>query len=120
MTLEVDCSKIRKILTSIEFLPFRGHPKSQVCGVRIACAIPAMVFPSFAMEAIEKRFPKLVKRPATAASIQVALVGISLLVANPLTCALFPQCAGIGIDRLEDEIRSKGQPGQTVYYNRGL
>ena len=98
----------------------RGHPNSQVCGVRIACAIPAMVFPSFAMEAIEKRFPKLVKRPATAASIQVALVGISLLVANPLTCALFPQCAGIGIDRLEDEIRSKGQPGQTVYYNRGL
>jgi len=92
----------------------------QVCGVRIACAVPAMVIPLYGMMALERRFPQLVKRPMAAPAIQVALVGISLLLANPLTCALFPQCAGISIDRLEEPIRANGQPGQTVYFNRGL
>ena len=93
---------------------------AKVCGVRIACAVPAMVIPLYGMMAVERRFPQLIKRPMAAPAIQVALVGVSLLLANPLTCALFPQCAGISIDRLEEPIQANGQAGQTVYYNRGL
>ena len=96
---------------------------AKVCGVRIACAVPAMVIPLYGMMAVERRFPQLIKRPMAAPAIQVGLVGLSLLLANPLTCALFPQCAGIGIDRLEEPIKAAhaaGQTGQTVYYNRGL
>ena len=90
-----------------------------VCAVRIACAIPAMVFPLYGMMYMEKKVPRLARGKVGGPLLQVALVGTSLLIANPLTCALFPQISSINASNLEPEI-AKIYPNKLVYYNRGL
>ena len=95
------------------------HAITMVCGQRIACAIPAMVFPLYGMMYLEKRMPKLAKGKVGGPLLQVALVGLSLLIANPLTCALFPQMSSIKADKLESPFNEKYSQ-QLVYYNRGL
>ena len=90
-----------------------------VCVQRIACAIPAMVFPLYGMMYMEKKIPRLARGRVGGPLLQVFLVGLSLLVANPLTCALFPQMSSINANELEPEISNK-YPNKLVYYNRGL
>ena len=48
---------------------------------------------------------------------QVALVGLGLLIGNPLTCAIFRQQAPVQSNLLEDEFNITSQ---TLYYNKGL
>ena len=91
----------------------------KVIGQRIMCAIPAMVVPLYGMMAAEKRYPKLAKSKVGAPLTQVALVGLSLLIANPLTCAIFAQNSSVNTNQLEPEIAQK-YPNQIVYFNKGL
>ena len=91
----------------------------QVVLQRVMCAIPAMAFPLFGMIYIEKKFPKFVARSRFVSPVtQVGLVGLGLLIGNPLTCAVFRQQAPIQSDQLEIEFQSK--PAQTGFYNKGL
>jgi tricarboxylate carrier len=91
----------------------------QVVLQRVACAIPAMVFPLAGQLYIEKKFPAIARSRILSPVSQVALVGLGLLVGNPLTCALFRQQSPISSDELELEFRQM-QPAQTLFYNKGL
>ncbi|XP_038677485.1 sideroflexin-3 [Scyliorhinus canicula] len=95
----------------------------QVVVSRIGMAIPAMAIPPVIMNALEKR--AFLKRfPLLSAPIQVGLVGLSLVFANPLCCALFPQKSSMKVSHLESELQTLIQardPGiDVVYFNKGL
>ncbi|KAM7042425.1 sideroflexin-1 isoform 2-T3 [Acridotheres tristis] len=63
---------------------------TQVVISRILMASPGMAIPPFIMNTLEKK--AFLKRfPWMSAPIQVGLVGICLVFATPLCCALFPQ-----------------------------
>ncbi|KAK1791572.1 hypothetical protein P4O66_013577 [Electrophorus voltai] len=62
----------------------------QVVVSRIGMAVPAMAIPPVIMNALEKK--AFMKRfPVLNAPVQVGLVGLCLVFATPLCCALFPQ-----------------------------
>ena len=85
---------------------------------RVACAVPAMVFPLLGQIYLEKKFPRfLTRNKFNAPMTQVALVGLGLLIGNPLTCAIFRQQAPVQSNLLEDEFNITSQ---TLYYNKGL
>ena len=99
--------------------PF-SSPLRAVILQRIACAVPAMVFPLAGQLYFEKKFPTVFARYRFLSPVsQVALVGLGLLLGNPLTCALFRQQSPISSDELELEFRQM-QPAQTLFYNKGL
>ncbi|XP_064601960.1 sideroflexin-1-like [Liolophura sinensis] len=95
----------------------------QVVFSRIAMATPGMMIPPIIMQSLEKK-SFLMKYPWMNAPIQVGLVGLFLVFATPLCCALFPQKSSISVSHLEPEIREKIQalPNSplTVYFNKGL
>ncbi|KAG5843317.1 hypothetical protein ANANG_G00149520 [Anguilla anguilla] len=96
---------------------------SQVVVSRILMASPGMAIPPFLMNTLEKR--AFLKRfPWMSAPIQVGLVGICLVFATPLCCALFPQKSSMSVSRLEPELQEKiraSHPGvERVYFNKGL
>uniref|UniRef100_S4R4A2 Sideroflexin-1 n=1 Tax=Petromyzon marinus TaxID=7757 RepID=S4R4A2_PETMA len=96
---------------------------TQVVVSRIGMAAPGMAIPPFIMNALEKR--AFMKRyPWMSAPIQVGLVGICLVFATPLCCALFPQKSSMNVTRLEPELQTKireSAPGvSVVYFNKGL
>nr|XP_032806550.1 sideroflexin-1-like [Petromyzon marinus]XP_032806552.1 sideroflexin-1-like [Petromyzon marinus]XP_032806553.1 sideroflexin-1-like [Petromyzon marinus]XP_032806554.1 sideroflexin-1-like [Petromyzon marinus] len=96
---------------------------TQVVISRIGMAAPGMAIPPFIMNALEKR--AFMKRyPWMSAPIQVGLVGICLVFATPLCCALFPQKSSMNVTRLEPELQTKireSAPGvSVVYFNKGL
>ncbi|XP_048407458.2 sideroflexin-3 [Stegostoma tigrinum] len=96
---------------------------AQVVVSRIGMAVPAMAIPPVIMNALEKR--AFLKRfPFFNAPIQVGLVGLSLVFATPLCCALFPQKSSMTVSRLEPELQDKilaSNPGiNIVYFNKGL
>ena len=76
-----------------------------------------MLLPLYGMMVIEKKFPKLAKSKIGSPATQVALVGLGLLIGNPLTCALFQQKSPIETSKLEEEFHHYNQ---TVYFNKGL
>ncbi|XP_078267719.1 sideroflexin-1 [Rhinoraja longicauda] len=95
----------------------------QVIISRILMAAPGMAIPPFIMNALERK--AFLKRfPWMSAPIQVGLVGICLVFATPLCCALFPQKSSMSVSRLEHDIQSKVRktsPGvEYVYFNKGL
>ena len=95
----------------------------QVTFSRIGMALPGMAVPPILMNKLAKgKF--LRAYPWANASIQVALVGFSLVFATPLCCALFPQRSSIAVSNLEEEllqrIKDKGLQIDTVYFNKGL
>ncbi|XP_043912427.1 sideroflexin-3 [Protopterus annectens] len=95
----------------------------QVILSRIGMAIPAMAIPPVIMDALEKKaFMK--RMPLLNAPIQVGLVGLCLVFATPLCCALFPQKSSMGVSRLETELQAKIQEKSphtnVVYFNKGL
>uniref|UniRef100_UPI00358E70A7 sideroflexin-1-like isoform X1 n=2 Tax=Myxine glutinosa TaxID=7769 RepID=UPI00358E70A7 len=95
----------------------------QVIVSRICMAAPGMGIPPFIMNALDKR--AFMKRfPWLGAPIQVGLVGLCLVFATPLCCALFPQKSSMAVTRLEpslqEHIHQNGNDVQTVYFNKGL
>ncbi|XP_078499766.1 sideroflexin-3 [Lissotriton helveticus] len=96
---------------------------TQVVVSRIGMAAPAMAIPPVIMNALEKR--AFMKRyPWLNAPLQVGLVGLCLVFATPLCCALFPQKSSMRVSRLEPEIQAliqeKSPSTEIVYFNKGL
>ncbi|XP_066475922.1 sideroflexin-3 isoform X2 [Tiliqua scincoides] len=96
---------------------------AQVVVSRIGMAAPAMAIPPVIMNALEKR-AFLKRYPWLNAPLQVGLVGLCLVFATPLCCALFPQKSSMRVNRLEPElqtlIREKNSDIEVVYFNKGL
>lgn len=95
----------------------------QVVFSRVGMAVPGMVIPPIIMERLARgRFLK--RYPVMSAPIQVAMVGVCLVFATPLCCALFPQTSSIAVSKLEDDLQEDlkrlGSQGQLVYFNKGL
>ncbi|XP_030060641.1 sideroflexin-3 isoform X1 [Microcaecilia unicolor] len=95
----------------------------QVVISRIGMAVPAMAIPPLIMNYLEKR-AFLKRRPFLNAPLQVGLVGLCLVFATPLCCALFPQKSSMQLSRLEPEVqalvRAKSGDIDLVYFNKGL
>uniref|UniRef100_F7DZH8 Sidoreflexin n=1 Tax=Monodelphis domestica TaxID=13616 RepID=F7DZH8_MONDO len=95
----------------------------QVVTSRIGMAIPALTIPPVIMSVLEKR-KFLQQRPWLIGPLQVGLVGICLVFATPLCCALFPQRSSIRVSRLEPELRDRikkqNPDAEVVYFNKGL
>ncbi|KAI1236254.1 Sideroflexin-3, partial [Lamprotornis superbus] len=95
----------------------------QVVVSRIGMAVPAMAIPPVIMNMLEKR-AFLKRYPYLNAPLQVGLVGLCLVFATPLCCALFPQKSSMPVNSLEpevqDQIRKKDPWLETVYFNKGL
>lgn len=89
---------------------------------RICMAAPGMLIPPFIMNALEQR--SFMKRmPWLNAPIQISLVGMFLLFATPLCCALFPQKSSLHVHSIEKELQEKipgANPQDLVYFNKGL
>ncbi|KAJ6669101.1 hypothetical protein lerEdw1_007910 [Lerista edwardsae] len=96
---------------------------AQVVVSRIGMAAPAMAIPPVIMNALEKR-AFLKRYPWMNAPLQVGLVGLCLVFATPLCCALFPQKSSMRVNGLEPElqtlIREKNPDIEVVYFNKGL
>nr|XP_033798258.1 sideroflexin-3 isoform X2 [Geotrypetes seraphini] len=96
---------------------------AQVVISRIGMAVPAMAIPPLIMNSLEKR-AFLKRRPWLNAPLQVGLVGLCLVFATPLCCALFPQKSSMRVSRLEPEVqalvRAKSRDIELVYFNKGL
>ncbi|XP_023678256.1 sideroflexin-3 [Paramormyrops kingsleyae] len=95
----------------------------QVVVSRIGMAVPAMAIPPVIMNALEKK--AFLKRfPVLNAPVQVGLVGICLVFATPLCCALFPQKSSMAVSSLEAELQQQvaeiSPSTVTVYFNKGL
>ncbi|KAG7334164.1 hypothetical protein KOW79_002571 [Hemibagrus wyckioides] len=95
----------------------------QVVVSRIGMAVPAMAIPPVIMNALEKK--AFMKRfPVLNAPVQVGLVGLCLVFATPLCCALFPQKSSMKVSGLEPELQEsirQSNPNTTVvYFNKGL
>lgn len=95
---------------------------TQVVFSRIGMAMPGMIIPPIMMVKLEKNFLK--KHPKLAAPVQVAMVGLCLVFATPLCCALFPQQSSMLVSQLEQEARDKilalPNPPERVFFNKGL
>ncbi|XP_010072910.1 PREDICTED: sideroflexin-1-like, partial [Pterocles gutturalis] len=97
----------------------------QVVVSRIGMAAPAMgeSIPPVIMNMLEKR-AFLKRYPYLNAPLQVGLVGLCLVFATPLCCALFPQKSSMPVSRLEPEVQAQIQEKdpqlETVYFNKGL
>ncbi|KAI4878414.1 hypothetical protein NFI96_029309 [Prochilodus magdalenae] len=96
---------------------------AQVVVSRIGMAVPAMAIPPVIMNALEKK--AFMKRfPVLNAPVQVGLVGLCLVFATPLCCALFPQKSSMKVSSLElelqESIRQSSPHTTTVYFNKGL
>ncbi|CAL1527293.1 unnamed protein product [Lymnaea stagnalis] len=96
---------------------------TQVVVSRVIMAMPGMLIPPFIMNNLEKK--SFMKRmPWLNAPIQVGLIGVLLVFATPLCCALFPQKSSMAVANLEPAVRDKIQslpnPPTVVYFNKGL
>uniref|UniRef100_A0ACB8EJB2 Sideroflexin-1 n=1 Tax=Sphaerodactylus townsendi TaxID=933632 RepID=A0ACB8EJB2_9SAUR len=87
-------------------------------GTRVLQVFPRIVQESLENQTQGERFPWM------SAPIQVGLVGICLVFATPLCCALFPQKSSMSVTRLESELQAKIQELDPeldrVYFNKGL
>ncbi|XP_009872735.1 PREDICTED: sideroflexin-1-like, partial [Apaloderma vittatum] len=81
-------------------------------------AIPPVIMTMLEKRAFLKRYPYL------NAPLQVGLVGLCLVFATPLCCALFPQKSSMPVSSLEPEVQAQIQEKdpwlETVYFNKGL
>nr|XP_054765652.1 sideroflexin-1-like [Lytechinus pictus] len=96
---------------------------TQVVISRICMAMPGMLIPPFIMNQLDKG-TFLKRYPYLNAPIQVSLVGLMLLFATPLCCALFPQKSSLPVRSLEEDIQAniqkRGGGIDRVYFNKGL
>lgn len=85
----------------------------------------AMVLPPVIMHTLEKRVPIIRTNRFINFGIQLAFIGTSLVVATPLSCAIYPQKCEIKVEQLEfstqRDLAEKGySPNDVVFYNKGL
>ncbi|XP_030841332.1 sideroflexin-1 [Strongylocentrotus purpuratus] len=96
---------------------------TQVVISRIFMAMPGMLLPAFVMNKLDKG-TFLKRYPYLGAPIQVSMVGIMLLFATPMCCALFPQKSSLPVSSLEEDlqtgIQKRGGGIDRVYFNKGL
>jgi len=90
---------------------------------RVTMALPGMCITPIIMNYLDgKKFMK--KMPQLASPIQVGLVGLILVFATPLCCAIFPQTSSLAVASLEPELREaimkKNEDITHVYFNKGL
>lgn len=96
---------------------------SQVVVSRIVMAMPGMLLPPIVMNHLDKgKFLK--KYPWMNAPLQVGMIGVLLIFATPLCCAIFPQKSSMGVSHLEPHLQEKlallpNRP-ERVYFNKGL
>jgi tricarboxylate carrier len=91
---------------------------------RILMALPGMVVPQIIMNTLEKKYPALKRGWVARTALTVGMVGVSLVFATPLCCALFPQQSSMKLSKLEPELQrsvsSKYPDTVQVYFNKGL
>lgn len=90
---------------------------------RVTMALPGMCITPIIMNYLDgKKFMK--QRPSLASPIQIGLVGLILVFATPLCCAIFPQTSSLGVSSLEPELQEaimkKNENISAVYFNKGL
>lgn len=90
---------------------------------RVTMAMPGMGITPVIMNYLDKKaFMK--RMPWLASPVQIGLVGLILVLATPLACAIFPQKASLSLADLEPEVQEalmKKNDGITrVYFNKGL
>jgi len=90
---------------------------------RIMMASPGMAIPPLIMNQLEKKaFMK--RMPWLAGPLQISMIGIILVFATPLCCAIFPQNSSLPVSKLEPELQEailkKGDTINRVYFNKGL
>ncbi|XP_066278968.1 sideroflexin-1-like [Branchiostoma lanceolatum] len=94
---------------------------TQVVVSRIVMAMPGMAIPPIIMNYMEQKGILLKRFPWTAAPLQIGIIGVSLVFATPLCCAIFPQKSSMSVKLLEPEVRDKLPDSTTrVYFNKGL
>lgn len=98
---------------------------SQVVLSRVFMATPGMVLVPFTMTQLEKKYPKIKTSVAMTLGWQLVLVGLCLVIATPLCCAIFPQRSSTQVNKLEPELKQKllkdgFSESDLVYYNKGL
>lgn len=98
---------------------------SQVVFSRCIMATPGMVLVPMAMTKIEKKYPKVKGSLLMTLGWQLLLVGICLVFATPLCCAIFPQRSSVKVEKLENNIKEKLlkdglKEHDLLYYNKGL
>lgn len=91
---------------------------------RIVMASPGMSIPPIIMNYLDTK-PFMKRWPILASPIQVGLVGLCLVFATPLCCAIFPQKSSLAVSKLEPELQEiikqrGGTPLKYVYFNKGL
>jgi len=90
---------------------------------RVTMALPGMCITPIIMNYLDNK--KWMKRyPQLASPIQIGLVGLILVFATPLCCAIFPQTSSLSISSLEPELQEaimkKNENITHVYFNKGL
>uniref|UniRef100_A0A674EWC3 Sideroflexin-3 n=1 Tax=Salmo trutta TaxID=8032 RepID=A0A674EWC3_SALTR len=78
----------------------------------------------FMRQRAELRKPFMKRFPVLNASVQVGLVGLCLVFATPLCCALFPQMSYMAVSSLEpdlqERIRQSSPYASTIFFNKGF
>lgn len=89
---------------------------------RITMAAPGMSLCPIIMNQLDKKaFMK--RMPWLASPIQIGLVGVILVFATPMCCAIFPQVSSLSINSLETEVQEsirKKTDSTKVFFNKGL
>ena len=90
---------------------------------RVSMALPGMGITPIIMTYLDRK--SFMKRmPWLASPIQIGLVGLILVFATPLCCAIFPQTSSLSISSLETELQEailkKNDNIKYVYFNKGL
>lgn len=99
---------------------------SQVVFSRIAMCAPGMLILPVIMESLEK-YKTFRRLSFIHAPFQVMVVGVFLSVMVPTACALFPQTATLGTNKIQllepqfyEQMKKDGSIPPTVYFNKGL
>ena len=90
---------------------------------RISMTLPCMGIAPIIMNYLDRK--SFMKRmPWLASPIQIGLIGLILVFATPLCCAIFPQASSLSISSLETELQEailkKNDNIKYIYFNKGL
>lgn len=97
----------------------------QVIISRNLMIVPSMIITPLIIAYFDKDYHHIIEVFLVNLSIQIPLLVISLIIATPMSCAIFPQKKSIIVNELEEDLRDKlvkegYQLRDSVYYNKGL